>query len=811
MSLPITRRCGRSGLGLLCSLLAASSGAAASTELSESQRQWLRNRGLDPAAAERLRDGPRFAPGLQRVTLRVNGHDHGPFEASFKGDGKLCFNQALVKAARLVPPTVNVTREHCHDAAMLWPQSEIELHPQRGEVTLLVAREHLLAVTLPDQQRYARAGTAGLLNYDFMTFTNQTATHTSDVRQLNTELGLNSHGWILRSRQALSEQGGERRFIRQAAYAQTSLERSRTLLQLGELNIVNPVLAGAPILGLQLLPEHALDAAADNLAVVRGVAQSQARVEVRQLGQLLHTSLVAAGPFRLGEIQPLSRSADLEVLVSESDGSQQRFNVPAAALAQVALRVPASSLALGRVRQPEGLPGKTPTVLAASTGSVLGERHKVTAAALLTDSPYQALGAAWDTQLNGTSGLSLRTLVAESNAGRGARHSLTLSTRVGPSLGLSANASYQTARYQDLMSATSALQNSANGAGQRQQLGLGTSWHSPALGSFGASFSASQGAQGERWQYFTASWQKRFSGLNLSLDLDRNLSREPGAAQTSVSLSLSAPLGGRRHMRGYLRQRGESRREGLELTDANSAGDSYRVAWEQLQSNGNGPVQTLSTGANLSRPWAQVNLGYGREATGDSHWSAYASGGMAFHEQGVTLAPHGIGDTFAIASVGGLPGVRLDTNNGPVWTDDSGRAVVSRLAPYRSDRLQLATRTLPRNTDVANAHTDVAVGRGAVATVDFVINRNRRVLLHITGAPLHKGMRVADDAGNYVTSLLGNGKLLLEGALVERTLHILLEGGQRCLVSFQLPETPATEQFYETLPATCTPVPHAYP
>lgn len=807
----MTRAGGPSGLGLLCSLLAATSGASASTGLSESQLQWLRNRGLDPAATEHLRHGPRFAPGPQRVTLRVNGHDQGPFEATFTGDGRLCFNSTLVQAARLVPPTANATPEHCHDAAVLWPQSEIELHPQRGEVALLISRKYLLAATLPDQQRYVRTGTAGLLNYDFMTFTSQTATHTSDIRQLNTELGFNSHGWILRSRQALSERDGERRFTRQAAYAQASLERSRTRLQLGELNIVNPVLAGAPILGLQLLPEQALGGTAESLAVVQGVAQSQARVEVRQLGQLLHTSLVAAGPFRLGDIQPLSRSADLQVQVTESDGSQQRFSVPAAALAQVALQVPASSLAVGRVRQPEGLAGQTPTILAASTGTVVGERHKVTGAALLTDGPYQALGAAWDSQLNGTSGLSLRTQLADSDAGRGARHSLTLSTRVGPGLGLNVNASYQTAQYQDLMAATTAIQGHADGAGQRRQLGLGASWHSPQLGSFGASLSTSQGADSERWHYFNASWQKRFSRLNLSLDLDRSLSRGPGAAQTSLSLSLSAPLGGRSHVRGYLRQRGDSRREGLELTDTHSAGNSYRLAWEQQQSGQDGPVQNLSTGVNLSRPWAQVNLDYGRESTGANHWSAYASGGVAFHEHGVTLAPHGIGDTFAIASVGGLPGVRLETNSGPVWTDGSGRAVVSRLVPYRSDRLQLATRTLPRNTDVANAHTEVAVGRGAVAKVDFAVNRNRRILLHIAGAPLHKGLSVVDDEGQYVTSLLGNGKLLLEGALVERPLHILLEGGQRCPVTFQLPETPATEQFYEALPATCTPVSHAYP
>ncbi|MEB7742758.1 fimbria/pilus outer membrane usher protein, partial [Escherichia coli] len=62
--------------------------------------------------------------------------------------------------------------------------------------------------------------------------------------------------------------------------------------------------------------------------VVRGIARSQARVEVRQNGYLIQSQTVAPGPFALTDLPLTGSGGDLQVTVRESDGTTQVFTVP---------------------------------------------------------------------------------------------------------------------------------------------------------------------------------------------------------------------------------------------------------------------------------------------------------------------------------------------------------------------------------------------------------------------------------------------------------------------------------------------------
>ncbi|TPD72648.1 hypothetical protein FJP69_01875 [Stenotrophomonas maltophilia] len=76
--------------------------------------------------------------------------------------------------------------------------------------------------------------------------------------------------WIVRSRQSLSRYGnGPSRFDQIEAYAQRTLIGSKQVLQLGELSVSNPLLSGAPITGMQLLPEEALQQGSSSVEVQR--------------------------------------------------------------------------------------------------------------------------------------------------------------------------------------------------------------------------------------------------------------------------------------------------------------------------------------------------------------------------------------------------------------------------------------------------------------------------------------------------------------------------------------------------------------
>lgn len=65
---------------------------------------------------------------------------------------------------------------------------------------------------------------------------------------------------------------------------------------------------------------------------VRGVANSNATIEIRQNGYLIYSKNVAPGAFDIDDINPSNQSGDLNVSVIEADGSRRNFTVPYSAV-----------------------------------------------------------------------------------------------------------------------------------------------------------------------------------------------------------------------------------------------------------------------------------------------------------------------------------------------------------------------------------------------------------------------------------------------------------------------------------------------
>lgn len=62
--------------------------------------------------------------------------------------------------------------------------------------------------------------------------------------------------------------------------------------------------------------------------LVRGIARSSARVEIKQNGYSIYTTTVPPGPFETNTITEAQDGDDLEVIVWEADGKPQFFTVP---------------------------------------------------------------------------------------------------------------------------------------------------------------------------------------------------------------------------------------------------------------------------------------------------------------------------------------------------------------------------------------------------------------------------------------------------------------------------------------------------
>lgn len=190
---------------------------------------------------------------------------------------------------------------------------------------------------------------AMLFNYNLSAGRNEQTTnseqHTTNNVFANVQAGANAGAWRLRSTITHSHSDSNNNGSSDSTnFSSTYLSRDirswRSRLTMGEANTGSDVLDGVPFLGVQLSSsEQMMPARLRGFAPqINGVANSNARVTVRQNGYVVYETYVAPGPFEIKDLFQAGMSGDLDVSVTEADGSVRTF---------VALFLPASDAASG--------------------------------------------------------------------------------------------------------------------------------------------------------------------------------------------------------------------------------------------------------------------------------------------------------------------------------------------------------------------------------------------------------------------------------------------------------------------------------
>ncbi|NCE90209.1 outer membrane usher protein [Pseudomonas sp. L13] len=782
---------------LLCALIPAKVCAEDSSP-SGFDAQTLQQRGIDPQLASLLLAAPRYAAGQQTVNLRVNGQRRGRLAVNFDQQGNLCFDRALLDAANLMPPA---EVQGCDDFLARYPQTLVEPDPATLTVSLVVPTDALRPVQ-QDISGYETGGFAGLLNYDLSGFYNRFGDDASRFGSANTEVGFNAGDWIVRSRQVQTWQDGLSRSTHLEAYAQRTFASQQAVLQAGQINLYNPVLSGAQITGVQVLTEHALQEQGQG-ALIQGIANSPAQVEVRQNGALIHSTVVPAGPFTLTDVRRLNTRSDVEVTVKESVGGERRFTVPAAMLG-LGLPAPGYSVAAGRVRNVGDAKGEDPWVV---SGGWTGALHPqlTLGTGVLAASQYRSVGASlgWLPWLD--SQIQLSTQVSNSQAREkvsGVQTDLSWSQRLGEQWSISAANSWRSIGYRELEESTYARDDNNRDSRYRDQQSLNLGWSHPRLGAFSAGVSRSANFAGDSSSRALASWGTSIGAVSLSASAEWQMGGRQ-QQDNAVYLNISVPLGESRRLRSWVRNSGGENRTGLGITEQIDDQLSYRVSAEHDSSDHQ--VETTLGISALPR-YSQLDVSYSRSDAERSSYQGGARGGVVLHGDGVTFSPYPVRDTFALVSVGDMSGIKLSTPSGPVWTDWQGQAVVPQVAAYGRSPVEVQTRSLPRNADINNGLAMITAGRGAVDRVEFGVGLTRRLLLTVStdqGAPLPAGASVSSDEGEFITLVQEGSQVFLPNVLGQSTLWITTPQGSRCQLRYSLPEKADHSVYFETAPARC--------
>ncbi len=686
-------------LAVLCCLYPVLSSAAEAPL--EFDTSIMKDRGLDPSLGHYFASAPKFTPGVKMVTVVVNGEKKGKVSATFGQDGQLCATTPFLQGASLVVPREvaklgdDDKSNACFDYTKTFPGTVITAVPAQEELDLVVPQEAIDTTSEGDQAKdYSTGGTAGIFNYTAFATQNTSDSNNSETKQLMLEEGLNMHDWLFRSRQSLNEENGSRTTDNLYAYLQHTLVDSQKIFQAGQINTGGSIFAGTSISGVQIMPEEALSPEGSSGVTVSGIARSaQARVEVRQAGRIIYSTLVPVGPFTLNDVPIIRTNAELDVTVTETDGSKNHFIIPADAVNSHQLSSPSGlSAAVGRYRS-NGDDESQPMLATLSDGWRIKPWLNI-GTGVMTAQGYDAAALTVDALPSNKMLLSttLKTSMDHEHCVKGRSTTLSASYMMSSQLTTDFSMTRYSSGYRE-------LEDSLEDDFQQYEgeYAAGVHFSLADFGAFSLHYSQTQGTEGnEGSQFVNAAWGKSFGRMNLNVswqrsvnqnnddhDDDRNDSNDNG---DTVFVNISMPLGGQ-HISAYSHTLHHETNTGLQTNGDINQSTSYSLAAERDMAD---RENSFNGSINSNLHYTRLGVSAGTDGPDGRNFGVALSGGVVAHPHGVTFSPWPVKDTFAIIDAGkDLAGTRINTPSGDVWTDHWGQAVVPSVNPYHKVRVEM--------------------------------------------------------------------------------------------------------------------------
>ena len=710
----------------------------------------------------------------------------------------------------------------CYDLASLIEQSSVDYDTSRQHLNIGVPQASMLrsARGYVDPALWDEGVTAAFANYHITGRRNTTLAGNNDSYSVGLNNGINLGPWRLRNDSNISStEANGVTLTSNRTFAQRDITLLKSQLTLGQTFTSSQVFDSVRIKGLTLASDDSMlpDSLRGYAPTIRGDAETNATIEVRQNNYLLYTTTVAPGPFVIDDIYPNGSNGDLEITVIEADGRRRVTTQAFASLPQMVRRGTFRyNLAMGQYDS-NGYYGVTPMVGIA--GLAYGAADNTTLFGGVQWAPdFSAinLGASQNTVIGAFSAdvtqSTSTNAVGQRNKGQSARllYSKTLaSTDTTFSL---ASYRYSTEGYRTLNEHVSDMDFNVHHrrggrAKSRFDLTLNQS-----LG--GRKYGALYLRMGEQryWnlpgktQQFSLGYGSNWGSLTFNLNATHTLSPEAfreKSAGTRVSLSLSFPLG----------NSSRPTRVSSTLSADNKGGHS-------LQAGANGSVlgrddlfysvnagheslggKTFSGNLNGTTPAAQVATGY---AQGDTFKSlnGTAAGSIVVHAGGINFGQI-VGESFTLVEVPGVAGIPVGNNAG-VTTGANGYAVVPNSQPYRTNWINLDSSQLGADIEIDNTTQQVIPRRGSVTVARFNIKQGRRVqfeLVKADGTSMPFGTRVENAEGTLLAIADPSGQALV---LVESDKGILTikSKGLVCEAGYALPERSNT-QGYDQMKLVC--------
>lgn len=646
-------------------------------------------------------------------------------------------------------------------------------------------------------------------NYAFSGSKNDSDSSSDSNQYLNLQSGLNLGGWRLRNYSTWSKGEDDESWQSLQSYLQHDVQFLKSQFTAGESSTRGEVFDSVPYQGVNLASdEDMLPFSQRGFApTIRGIANSNAEVSVRQNGYLIYQANVAPGAFEINDISSMSNSGDMEVTIKEADGSERRFTMPYSSVA-VMLRPGRIKyeVTAARYRADKSSGDKEPTFIQGS--AIYGLNNAISLFGGTTVSEdYLSIASGIGVSLGEFGAISTDVTWAKTTLDNGeqdngqswrvlySKNIETTDTNV--TLG---SYRYSTRGYYSFADANRRIDDDddtwQDQYNKRNRVQVNISQ---------TVFGSSLYLNGYQQDYWGTSRKERSlsAGFNTTLNgisyhLAYTYSKNDDSDDDRlISFGLSVPLS-RWLPNSWATYNISNSKNGSTSQSAGFGGtllDDQRLSYSLQQSHTNhGGTDNSSLYSSYRSQYANFGAGYYYASDNSRQLSYSASGAVVAHPHGITLAQP-LSNEFAIIDADDASGIRFQNQRG-VQTDHFGNAVIPSLSAYQENRIALDTTTLPDDVDTSATAVTVVPTRNAAVTAHFSTWIGYRVLVTLlreNGSPVPFGAFGAVD-NQAQSGIVDEGGVLYLAGIADGTAVSLKWGDdphQQCHATLNLSETEA--------------------
>ncbi|HHR5914089.1 TPA: fimbria/pilus outer membrane usher protein, partial [Providencia alcalifaciens] len=629
------------------------------------------------------------------------------------------------------------------------------------------------------------------------------------------EPGLNIGAWRVRNLTTWNKDKGEQGKSENVyTYAERGLPSIKSRLLVGE-SYTNPsIFDSVPFRGVMLSSDESMVPYTQYAfaPVIRGIAQSQARIEIRQNGYLIYSISVVPGPFSLTDIPVTGSGGDLQVTVLETNGQNQVFTVPyttpAIALREGYLKY---NIAGGQYRSPYssvehanlvqltamyGLPWNLTSFI-----GFQGAEH------------YHSIATGFGVSMGDLGAISIDGIYSQGQKQKqNTEYGYLWQTKytktfneIGTSF-IAASNQYSSSNYNTISDVLDTYDNdsshgyhSDNRRSRRTSLSLSQSLGEWGYLNFTGNRDEYRGGKSDQ-DTLNVSYTKNWEWGTLSFNWSENKNstgfkeNKENIISTWLSIPLDRWLGTTNNDISATAQFQKASRENTRYeTGLNGRAFDKQLYWNVGQQFTPGSDNHDNNG-RLNLAWygtyGELRGGYSYSESAQ-RMNAGLSGTMVVHNKGITFSQKQ-GGAMALVEAPGADGVKVNGWPG-MKTDFLGYTTIGYLNPYQTNQIALDPVTFPENAEVPQTDIKVVPTKGAIVRARFKTNVGQKALFKLTqvngkNVPFGAVVSILGDSGENRTGIVNeNGEVYMTGLSLNGQLNVKWNSHSQCSASYILP------------------------